>query len=189
MNEPREQLLAGAALAEDQHRRRQLGNLVHQIDDVARHLARADDELAFGLIGDLRGEREDLAVQILPLARVAHERSQLVVVEILRDVVIRAELHRLHGGLDLGDGRDHQHLDEAVVLFDDAQHLESADARQPDVEQQEVDVFAIEDRQRGFAGRDAEHAILAFEDRSERIAHPFVVVDDEDGLRLGAHGR
>jgi hypothetical protein len=40
VNQPRQQLLAGAALAEDQHRRRQLRDLVHQIDDVARHLAR-----------------------------------------------------------------------------------------------------------------------------------------------------
>ena len=54
VNEPRQQLLAGAALAEDQHGRRQLRDLVHEIDDVARHLARADDELALGLVGDLR---------------------------------------------------------------------------------------------------------------------------------------
>ena len=37
VDQPRQQLLAGAALAEDQHRRRQLGDLVHQVDDVAGH--------------------------------------------------------------------------------------------------------------------------------------------------------
>ena len=35
VQQPREQLLAGSALAEDQHRRRQLRDLLHEIDDVA----------------------------------------------------------------------------------------------------------------------------------------------------------
>ena len=105
-----------------------------------------DDELALGLVGDLRRQRQHLAVQILPLARVAHERAQLVVVEVLGDVVIGAVLHRLHGGLDLVDRRDHDDLDQAVVLLDDAEDLEAADAGQPDVEQHQVDVFAVEDR-------------------------------------------
>ena len=117
-------------------------------------LARADDELALGLIGDLRRQRQHLPVQVLPLARVAHERSQLVVVEVLGDVVIGAVLHRLHGGLDLVDGRDHDDLDQAVVLLDDPQHLEAADARQADVEQDQVDVLAVEDGQRRFAAGD-----------------------------------
>ena len=129
VQQPREQLLAGPALAEDQHRRRQLRDLLHEIDDVADRAARADQELALALLGDLRAEGDDLPVQILPLARVPHERSQLVVFEVLRDVVVGAVLHRLHGRLDLVDGRDHDALDEAVVLLDDAEHVEAADAR------------------------------------------------------------
>ena len=117
--------------------------LLHQIDDVADLLARADDELALALLGDLRAQRDHLAVQILPLARVPHQRPQLVVVEVLGDVVIGAVLHRLHGGLDLVDRRDHDALDEAVVLLDDAEDVEAADAGQPDVEQHEVDVFLL----------------------------------------------
>src|SRR5439155_8916849 len=101
MDQPREQLLPRAAFAENQNRRRQLRDLVDQIDDVARHLARSDDELAFGLIGDLRRKRQDLAIEVLALARIADERTQLVVIEVLGDVMIGAVLHRLHGGLDL----------------------------------------------------------------------------------------
>src|SRR5439155_2784459 len=44
MDQPREQLLAGAAFAEDEDGRRQLRDLVHEIDDIARTLARSDDE-------------------------------------------------------------------------------------------------------------------------------------------------
>src|SRR5712692_3667065 len=148
MDQPCEQLFSGAALAEDEDRRRQLRDLVDQVHDVARHLARADDELALGLVGDLRRQREHLPVQILPLARVPDERSQLVVIEIFRDVVVRAVLHRLHGGLDLVDRRDHQHFDQAVVFLDDAEDFEAADSRQPDIEQHEVHVLAVQDPQR-----------------------------------------
>ena len=187
MNQAGEQLLARSALAENQHRRRELRDLVHEIDDVPRDLARADDELAFGLIGNLRRQRQHLTVQILTFARVAHERTQLVVVELLRDVVIGAVLHRLHGGLDVVDRRDHDDLDEAVVFLDDPQDFEAADAGKPDVEQDEIDVFAIEDRQRRFAARHAQHAVFAFEDCRERVPHPLVVVDDEDRFGFGAH--
>ena len=160
VQQPREQLLARAALAEDQHRRRQLRHLVHEIDDVADLLARADQELALALLGDLRAEGDDLAVEILPLAGVAHERPQLVVVEVLGDVVIGAVLHRLHGGLDLVDRRDHDALDQAVVLLDDPQHVEAADAREPDVEQDQIDVFLLEQRQRGLAAGDRQDAVV-----------------------------
>ncbi len=187
MEEPRQELLAGAALAEDQHRRRQLGDLVHELDDLADLLARPDVELAVALLGDLRAERHDLTVQVLPLAGVAHERAQLVVVEVLRDVVIGAVLHRLHGGLDLVDGRDHDALDQAVVLLDDAQDVEAADAGQADVLQHDVDFLLAEHRQRGLAARDRQDPIVASEDGRNRVPHPLIVVADQDGFRGGRH--
>ena len=45
VNQPGEQLLARSALSKDEDRRRQLGDLVHEVDDVARNSARADDEV------------------------------------------------------------------------------------------------------------------------------------------------
>ena len=53
MDQPREQLLSGAALAEDEHGRRDLRDLLHQLHDGARAAAGADDELAIVLLGDL----------------------------------------------------------------------------------------------------------------------------------------
>ena len=101
--------------------------------------------------------------------------------------MIRAVLHGLHGGLDLVDRRDHDHFDQAVVLFDDPQHFEAADARQADIEQHQVDVFAVQDRQGGFAARHAKHAVITLQDRRQRIPHTLVVVDDEDGFLLMNH--
>ena len=187
VDQPRQQLLAGAALAEDQHRRRQLRDLVHQIDDVARIAARADDEFALGLVGDLRRQRHHLTIQVLALAGVADDRAQLVVVEVLGDVVIRAVLHRLHGGFDLVDRRDHDHFDQAVVFLDDAEDFEAADAGQPNVEEHQIDVVFVQDRERRFAAGDPQDPELALEDRGQRIPHALVVVDDENGLRLVTH--
>jgi len=134
-----------------------------------------------------RDVTEDGETKKLPFARIADQRPQLVVVEILRHVVIRAVLHRLDGRLDVVDRRDHQHLDQAVVLFDDAQHLEAADPGQPHVEQHQVDVFAVQNRQGSFAARDPQDAILTLENRRQGVAHAFVVVDDQHGFRLMTH--
>src|SRR5262249_28034784 len=90
--------------------------------------------------------------------------------------------HRLDGGLDLVDGRDHDHFDEAVVLFDNAEDLKAADSRQPHVEENQIHVVAYEDAERCFTALRAQHPVLALQNRCEGVAHPLVVVDDEDGL-------
>ena len=134
VNQPRQQLFAGAAFSQNEHRRRELGHLLHEIDDIARELARAHHELAVPLVGHLRAERHDLPVQVLPLAGVVHQGAYRFVVEVLGGVVIRPELHRLHGGFDFGNGRNHDDFDKAVVFPDDAEDVESVDAGEPHVE-------------------------------------------------------
>ena len=81
------------------------------------------------------------------------------------------------------------HSIEAVVFLDDAQHVEAADAGQADVEQDQVDVLALEERQRRLAARHRQDAVVALEDRGQRIAHPLIVVADQDGLGGPGHGR
>ena len=182
VQQPREQLLAGPALAEDQHRCRELRHPLDQIDDLADLLAGPDQELALALLGDLRAERDHLPVQILPLAGVADQRSELVVVEVLGDVVIGAVLHRLHSGLDLVDRRDHDALDEAVVLLDDPEHVEAADARQPHVQQDAGRRPRLSTGQRRLTARHAHHLVVPLQDGGQRIPHALIVVADQDGL-------
>src|SRR5439155_12214575 len=121
MDQPRQQLFAGAALAQDQDGRGELGDLPRELDDRACRLARPDDELPLGLLGDLRAERHHLAVQILTLAGVADERSHRLVLEVLRDVVIRAVLDRLDRRFQLLDRGYHDHFDEWIVFPEDLQ--------------------------------------------------------------------
>ena len=91
-----------------------------------------------------------------------------------------------HGARSL-NGRDHDDLDQAVVFFDNPQDLEAADTGQADIEQDEIDVFTVENGECRFSRAHFEHAVLSLQDRRQRIPHPFVVVHDEDGLRLLAH--
>jgi hypothetical protein len=97
-------------------------------------------------------------------------------------------LHRLHRGLDLVDRRDHDALDERVVLLDDAEHVEAADPGQADVLQDEIDVLVLHQRQRRLAARHRQHAVIALEDGGERVAHALIVVADQDGFRRAGHG-
>ena len=138
MDAARQHLLAGAALAGDQHRRVEPRDLLHQAHHGLHRRTGAGDELLV-LRLHLRGERLDAVAQVLSLAGVAHERPQRVVVELLGDVVVGAELHGLDGRLDVGDRRNHDHFDLVALFAHLPQQLEAADARQPHVEQHEVD--------------------------------------------------
>ena len=76
VDHPRHQLLAGAALAEDEHGGRQVGHLVHAFEHLARGRARARHELAVAaLVAHLRGQRQHLAVQVLPFRGVGDDRE------------------------------------------------------------------------------------------------------------------
>ncbi len=186
MDPPREHLLAGAALASDQYCRVQPRHLLDESHHRAHRHARAHHELLV-LRLHLRGERLDAIAQVLPLARVAHQRAQRVVVELLRDVVVRAELHGLDGRLDIGDGRDHDHFDLVALFAHLPQQLQAADARQAYVEQHQVHAVLPQPRQAVLGRRHGHHAVVALENRRERVSHPLIVIDDQDGLLRRGH--
>ena len=144
VQQPREQFLAGAALAEDQHRRRQAGHLLHELDDLARGPARADDEFPIVLLGHLGVEAEHTAAQALPLACVGYQHPHGVGLEVLGHVMERAVAHRLDRDAQLLHFGHHHHLDVRVVLLGDVQDVEAADARQVQVEEHHVHVLALE---------------------------------------------
>ena len=129
MDETCEQLLSGAAFAEDQHGGRELGDLVDEVDDVACRAAWSDDELAVILFGDLGAEAHDVAAQVLPFARVRDERPDAFGVEVFGNVVIGAMAHRLDGDVELLERRNDDDFDVGVVFLDDLEDVESADSR------------------------------------------------------------
>ena len=55
--------------------------------------------------------------------------------------VVRAELHRGHGGFDAGVGGQEDHQDVLVELLHLLQNADAVRVRQPVVEQHQVDAF------------------------------------------------
>ncbi len=101
--------------------------------------------------------------------------------------MVGAVLHRLHGGFNLVDRRDHDDFDEAVVFLDDAQDFEAADAGESDIEQHQIDVVLGEQGEGGLAARHSQDPVFALQDGGQRVPHPLVIIDDEDGFRLVTH--
>ena len=166
---------------------RRRGHLAGALDDLPDRAARTDDELAIVLLGDLGAQPHQRAIQLLPFAGIADERAQPVGVEVLGEVVIGAVTHRFDRGVEVLHGRHDDHFDGGVVFLEDPQHLESADPRQLDVQQHEVDVLLLEDLQRRFTGGHAQDAVILAQHGGHRVAHPLVVVDDEQRLAAVGH--
>ena len=57
------------------------------------------------------------------------------------------------------------------------------------VEQHQVDVLLFHDLKRSFAGGHTQHPVILPQHRCQRLAHPLVVVDDEERLAAFGHGR
>ena len=170
-----------------EHRRRQAGDLLHQIDHLARGAARADDEFPIALLGHLGVEAQDAPAQVLPLARVGHQHPHGVGLDVLGHVVEGAVAHRFDGDAQLLHFGHHHHLDVRVVLLGDVQDVEPADAGQVQVEEHHVHVLALHQLDRRFAGRGAQHPVVAPQRGHQRLAGSLVLVDDEDGLSQLGH--
>lgn len=79
------------------------------------------------------------------------------------------------------------HFDQAEVLLNNPEDLEPADAGKADVQEDEIDVFLVENGKRGFARCHAQDPVFPLQDGGQRVPHALVVVDDENGLRFVGH--
>ena len=137
------QLLAGAALAQDQHRRIGGRHAVHEAQHLLHSRAAGDDALVARLV-ELGAHDHVLAHQAGLLGRLADQDVELLDARRLGQVVVGAELHGLDRGghlLEAGHDDDLWGLREILQL---AQHLDALDVRHPHVEQQHVGHLVLE---------------------------------------------
>ena len=126
---PRHQLLARPALARDEHGGRRPRDLGHELVD-ADHGAVPPDHgprsapLVAGQ-GQLGAQTEHLALQRPLLEGPVHEQRDVVDVEGLGEVVVRAALERLHGRADLVHRGDQRHHDAGVEGLDAREDVET----------------------------------------------------------------
>ena len=125
-------------------------------------------------------ELPDLAPQPRRLERALDRRRDVVQIERLVGEVIRAELHRLDGGLDAGVGREQDDQDVLIELLHLAKHRHAVGVGQPVVEEHEIDAFG-ELLERGFPGVGFEDVVaFGLEAFAERPADEGFVVDNQD---------
>jgi hypothetical protein len=138
VNGARHQLLAGAALAQDQHRG--VGGR-HALDD-AQHLlhtpALGDDPAEGRRARRMRAQRLVVAQQLALLRGLAHEDVELLDARGLAQVVVGAQLHRLHRGRHVLHPGHHDDLWAIRRPRQLPQHLDAGFARHPHVEHEDV---------------------------------------------------
>ena len=126
----------------------------------------------------------DLVVQPLPFQAGAEARLQQHLIEGLEQIIDRTELDAAYDAGHLVERRDHDdgQVVQAPLILQPAQHLIAVDLRHHHVEQDDVEAFLVQPRDRllSVLGDLDIGVALQLEIERERVAVVVVVVDDED---------
>jgi len=184
VNDLGRQVLAGAALAGEQHRRcRTGGDLVQKRLELGHHRRVADDPVEPPLLRLTHPQGPDLAAQPRGLQGFLHDEHQLVEVERLVRVVVGALLHDLHGGFDVRVRRQEDDEGVGIMLLDLLQQAQTVGIGQLEVEQDEIDGVS-QGLVRRAAAVGLEHAVaLLLEPLAQRPADQRLIVHDQDRRR------
>ena len=143
MDRARDQLLAGAALAGDRARDAvEPAIRCTSDDDVAHRLALRDDVAEAELLLDLALQPRDLAAQRALAERLVGDEQQLLDLERLGDVVVRAELDRADRGLDRAERGDHHDVRRLGQRHHAADQIEAVHLRHAQVGDDEIEPLA-----------------------------------------------
>ena len=205
VDRPRDEILAGAGLPDDQHGRVGLRDLLHHVEDAVHGGARRDDLVeavpaldlaaqvevlgAQALVGVRQSGREldVLGGELVGLERALHVEPQLVGLPRLRDEAVDPPfVDRAREGSDVRVAREH-HADRLRVALDRLlEELDTAHRGQHLVGDDERDVLALEDLEPLFTAGRREDAVIGSERQLEGLEDRRLVVDDEDAVGVGA---
>ncbi len=179
------EVLAGAALAHEQHRgRRAHRYFLEQRAHARDRGAHADDPVEAVRLRLARAQGPHLAAQARRLERFLDQHRDFVDVERLVGVVIRAVLHRLDRVVHARVRRQHDDQRVGVVLLDLLQDRQPVGIRQPVVQQDEIDALVAAGERLGGGLRFDNPIALVREAAGQRPANQLLVVHDEDGRGL-----
>src|SRR5690606_37609625 len=182
VDEARDELLAGSALAGDQHGRRVACDLRGNLER-ARHGGRLRDDLAVAsLDADFLAQARDFAAQRLTLLGLLEREHELVRTERLGEVVVGAALHRLDGHLDAAvGGHDDDHA-LAIGLAVAVEEVEPAEAGHAHVAEDDVGLQLQRPAQTLLAVTRGEDLVAFFgEDEGNGLPETRLVVDNQYG--------
>jgi hypothetical protein len=177
-----DELLAGAALAADQHREIGLGDLLDRLEDLAHRAALADQVLEAVLALDPLEQHAVLALKLGALERMSHHDAQLLVVEGLGQVVLGALLHGLDRDFLAAVRGDHHDRRLGTRLAARPQHVHAGDpAAQREVGDDQVVSRLAQLAQRVLAGvGQVDVVAVAPQQAAQRELDALLVLDDQD---------
>ena len=184
----RHQLLAGAALARDHGGGGAVRDLADGVEDLDDLRALADDVLEAVLGLELLSEVQVLVAQPLALEPVLDDQVDLVELEGLGDVVVGAELHRLHRRLGGGDGGDDDHGRVGRQVPGGPEHLHAVHLWHAQVGDDGVEGVPPDRLDGGLPAVGGRHVVArSLERDGEELPHALLVVYDQHSRC--AHGR
>ena len=183
MDGPRQELLADARLAVDQHGGVEVDDGPGQLEHLPHALTLGHDPVEAELLLVPPDARALGAAQLLQLDGVPDDEDGLGEVEGLEQIVDGAQAERLHRGLDRGVGRHHDHRDVGMTALDLPHHLDAVHLGQALVGDDEVEVLVAQPLQRGLAAGDrADLVALGLKRPLQRTHEDRVVLDDQDPM-------
>jgi hypothetical protein len=179
----RDELLARAALARDEHRRARGARLLDHLVDLPHLRAVADHPAEAAALAQLAPERLHLAQRLLPLHDLREQDLQPLRIDRLGHVVVGADLDGLDGGLDSALAGEDDGGDVAVLLLQRAQQVEAVHAGHREVADDDARAEARDLAQRLLAvgGRVGHESPRAYE-LGEADTGGGLVLDDEQSL-------
>ena len=150
-----------------------------RVTDIASGRSKASVQIPLGLIDAGMKIGAHFAPEVGRLERFLDEHHDLVEIERLVQIVIRAVLHRFDGVLDRGERGHQHHWRVRRDLLDSAQQRQAIAVRQPIVEQHEIDAGLNVLERRRARTRFDNRVPLAAQAFAQRPANKFFVVNDE----------
>jgi hypothetical protein len=177
----RDQLLAGAALAADEHRRARRRDLQDRVEHRAHGRARSDDVVEAIRVGQELGGTAGHSPDAPALEHRLDHPEQILDVDRLGHVVDRAVAHRGHGGVERAVRRhDHGHA-VRVELARPPHERQAVHPGHPQIGEQQIgsELLELRERLETVTGR-LHHVPSVAQQLRQRRAGVGLVVDNQD---------
>ena len=183
VNTARDQLLARAARAADEHVDIRIGDLLDRLEDLGHRRALANDVVEAEMPAQLLPQAAILLAQHPLGQRLLHRDHQMLWSERLGHEVVGSQAHRLDRVLDGAVRGHHDHLNLRVQLLDLRQQFHAVHARHLQIGDHQVRLFLLNGLHGLFAvGRHPNLVSLALEQALAAHRQIDLVVDYEYAL-------
>ena len=190
VNGSRDQLLAGAALARDEHGRTGRGNLLDHLEYMADRVGRTDQLLLGARPAELHAQPLVLVEQPATLQHLADFKEQFGVVPRLCQEIRRSATRGFHGGLDGSESGEHHHGQVGIDGADLREDVEARPVGEHQVQQDQVAGIPRDSLQALARGRCREDFVARrLEQQAQAVDDRGLVVDDQNPTAGLGRGR